>query len=198
MIDPIAALGLLSDLVRAIAQSVNSFQKTPKQEFAKELLILFDLLKEVEIETSRVVSDLKAFQTESTIGRRVHYIHSAGQHLERLEQAITEFIDWVAHSRRWIFTLEVLALKAKEALVRLEELEIDMAIAARRFNEVLKILRSELQAVPSPDPKQFAQSSYTLRVIKQMETLLSDIQQTRELIRDFALAHLSIEDLFAK
>jgi DNA repair exonuclease SbcCD ATPase subunit len=199
VVDQIAVLKLLSDLFLSIAGQLNKLKGTPKQRFAREILDLFDILGRAERNISEIIESLKDFNKAEQIGMRVHYIHRAGKFLEEFSRTCDLFIRWVDHHENLSGALQVLSPKTEEImdeLNRLDRLYTKGNAAYAQLRKTIKTLEENLQAVRSPNPNGFPTSEFVVETIEQFNQILSQIEASKRLLREFATKNLSVEDFF--
>jgi hypothetical protein len=67
-IDPTNGLQLLGNLLETIPKTLANLIASPDQKFARNLLNFFEVFEKIEPSLLEVISDLRAFTNEPTVG----------------------------------------------------------------------------------------------------------------------------------
>jgi hypothetical protein len=141
---------------------------------------------------------------------QVHYVHRAGKRIDRFQAILIDVLDWLREHEDWhqVFT-EVAQPKVRKVLINTQPKD-DYAVLAyacevnkdygyeQAFDLTvgLTVLRYELQAVRSPNPKFFPEPTRLQEINCQTNELLERVRWTSNAIRDFASSNLTVEDFF--
>lgn len=209
-IDPINGLQLLGNLLETIPKTLENLIVSPDPRFARNLLSFFEIFEEVEPSLLRVVSDLRAFTNEPTVGMQVHYIHRAGKRIDTFQAVLIDVLDWLKEHEDWYQAfIEVSQPKVRKALINTQPKDYYAVLAygcevnqeygyeqAFDLTVGLTVLRYELQAVRSPNPKFFPKPARLQEINCQINELLERVCWASNAIREFASSNLTVEDFF--
>ena len=191
------ALGLVVEAVRGIAEFTTKSRVASKRRFLRQLAELFNIFEDVETEVAQINHNLQAFLDEQHVGMRVHYIHTAGFHLDNFGETQLGFFTWMRKNEDIRQMIEVFsAEEASSAFLRAFRKLVGAHGRAREVIPAIVTTRNRLQAVRSPDPAKFPAPETVQEVIGQLNTLCSEIELAKKSISHFVCTNFDIQDLF--
>jgi hypothetical protein len=198
--ETISGLKLISDLFVSIAGQLNRLKGTPKQQFAREVLELFDILDSAEKSIVGAIKGLDEYNSESDVAAKVSSINSAGFNLGQFSKTCKEFIYWIEHHEQFTDMLRILQPEVKDTLS--EILHFDHAFTKegeavyKYFHTYVVDFSKELQATRSPDPKKFPTRKTVKLAMQQLVQVTEQINSAKRILREFASSNLTIDDFF--
>jgi hypothetical protein len=186
----------LADLAVSISQDLTVPLETPVRPFTRGLTELFDIFSNIEASLSKVPTELNNFQNEETIGLRVQIIHRAGNQFPPFGSACASFTKWVdSHFSDFWYTAGL----ASESIYR-PRIAIATVpngdIIRQQVQHEIELIREQLQATRSPDPKLFPSAETVDMIAALMHDMASQYRTAKNLVRDFAVAKLTVSDFF--
>lgn len=189
----IPALGLITSVVKENTDAVKRAREISKQRFLREIASLFGVFETVDEQIVEINSSLQAFIEEEQVGMRVHYLHEAGVHFEEFVKTQDDFLEWMEKSRDIRHAIGIFSSPTRSVLERLVGEHAD---ARGHVSTGIDNIRSELQAVASPDPAEFPAPGTVTEVMRQLASLSAEISYARKVISDFVCANFTMEDMF--
>ncbi len=185
---------LVEKLLTAIIGQLPSYEKTPKQWVARELVRVFDVISEARegfTELSRWIDKCETAQTKEG---KAYFLFEAGKVLNRLGDTSAKFLPWESDTSQIFNALKLLAPEIKDVLDDIEpdELSFREVVIAKRLN----LSGRAIQAVPQPDPTRLPSSEMLQELQGVLQSLSARCAEALEKLRRFANAELRVEDFF--
>jgi hypothetical protein len=187
----------LSDLVILIAENLIRIENIHERKVTRMLTELFDVLLRLEHELTAILGELASFQNENRIGWRVHYIHNAGLHFTEFNKASWTLCRWISHNAGFLTKAEVFTTEMWTDWDSLDSYGYTFGrVAYKRVEKRILFFCDKLQANKSPDPKLFPPPETVEKVSDELGSVLSQYSAAKQLVREFAIARLTVEDFF--
>lgn len=193
------ALTDLADFSVLLTANWKDAEGSEKRPLSRMIISLFDLLDKAETYIGQILAGLNDFYHEERIGWRVHIIHKVGKQLNEFNDICYQLCIWTTVNLKSLSLLQIWTIEISDLWDKLNNSDFGFnagRIATKKLARQIETLRTQLQAIASPNPEHFPAQHIVLSVINYLDEQKSKFNRAKTRLKAFAITNLSVEEFF--